>query len=60
MRRRSLTCAALVLAHLPLSTAGTDIQTKTTAPGLTAEQIADKNVAPEAAWKPGALCELSK
>ncbi len=45
MRRRSLPCAALVLAYLPLLTAGTDAQTKTSAPRLTAEQIIDKNVA---------------
>jgi hypothetical protein len=45
MRRRFLPCAAIVLAYLPLLTAGTDAQTKTSAPRLTAEQIVDKNVA---------------
>lgn len=45
MRRRSLSCAALLLAYLPLSTAGADTQIKATAPRLTAQQIVDKNVA---------------
>lgn len=45
MRRRSLSCAALVLAYLPLSTAGTDTPIKATAPRLTVQQVVDKNVA---------------
>jgi hypothetical protein len=43
MRGRSLSCAALVLAYLPLSTAGTDTPIKATAPRLTTKQIVDKN-----------------
>ena len=53
MSRRSLSCAAIVLAYLPLLTAG-DAQTNTSAPRLTAEQIVDKNVAARgglAAWR---------
>jgi len=54
MRGKCLSCVAIVLAYLPLLTAGTDTQTKTSAPRLTAEQIVDKNVAARgglAAWR---------
>ncbi|HUD63105.1 MAG TPA: hypothetical protein VMQ17_00930 [Candidatus Sulfotelmatobacter sp.] len=61
MRGRSLSCAALVLAYLPLSTAGTDTPIKATAPGLTAKQIVDKNVAARGgseAWRAVGMLEM--